>query len=130
MRQGGSAHRADYGADDLLRRAVALLVARFPPESRARASGELMQVLEDLHVDAGVPFGEATPVPLDLIRDELRQRAFETSWRRVGRESGLNPRALQMIAEGQTKCPLPRTQAKLRLWASRRFTESGVSGAA
>jgi hypothetical protein len=123
VRQPGSAQRGGYEAD-VLRRAVALLVAGLPPESRARASGELIRAVEDLHAREGVPFGGGATAPLDLIRDELRQRASETSWRRVGRESELSPRSLQMIAERQTKCPLPRTQAKLQRWASRRFAES------
>jgi hypothetical protein len=128
VRQPGSAQRGGYEAG-VLRRVVALLVAGFPPESRARASGELMRVVEDLHVEEGVPFGGAATAPLDLIRDELRQRASETSWRHVARESEVSPRSAQMIAERQTICPLPRTQAKLQLWASRRFAGSGDSEA-
>lgn len=123
MRQPCSAQRGGYDAD-VLRRAVALLVAGFPPASRARASGELMRVVEDLHAEEGIPCGGAATAPLDLIRDELRQRASETSWRQVGRESEVSPRSAQMIAERQTICPHPRTQAKLQLWASRRFAES------
>jgi hypothetical protein len=116
--------RRGYAAG-VCRRAVALLVAGLPPESRARASDALMWAVEDLHVREGVPFGGAATAPLDLIRDELRQRALETSWRRVGREAGLNPHSLQMIAERQTKRPLPRTEATLRLWASRRSALPG-----
>jgi len=122
VRPGGG---RGYGAG-VLRRSVSLLVAAFPPESRERASDELMRALADLHAREGVPFGAAATAPLDLIRDELRQRASETSWRRVGRESGLNPRSLQMIAERRTKRPLPRTEAKLRLWASRRSADDAV----
>ncbi len=110
-------------APDVLRRAVSLLVAGLPPESRGRASGELMRTVEDLHAREGVAFGRVATAPLDLLLDELRQRASETSWRQLSREVGLSPRALQMVAKRRTKRPRERTERLLRHWESRRFAE-------
>jgi hypothetical protein len=107
-----------YGAG-VLRRAFALLVAALPPESRERAVVELMRALEDLHAREGVAFGRVEAAPLDLILDELQQKAAETSWRDLGREVGLNPRTLQLMAERRTKSPRKRTEARLRHWHSR-----------
>lgn len=107
-----------YGAG-VLRRAFALLVGALPPESRERAVGELMRALEDLHAREGVAFGRVEAAPLDLILDEMQQKAAETSWRDLGREVGLNPRTLQLMAERRTKSPRKRTEARLRHWHSR-----------
>ena len=116
-----------YGAD-VLRRAFALLVSALPPESRERAVGELMRALEDLHAREGVAFGRVEAAPLDLILDEMQQKAAETSWRDLGREVGLNPRTLQFIAERRTRIPRKRTEARLRHWYSRSLAaRSGLS---
>lgn len=103
----------------MLRRALSLVVAAFPPESRERAVGEMMRALEELHAREGVAFGGTASAPLDLILAELRQHAAETSWRQVGREVGLNPGTVQRIAEQGTK-PRPSTETRLRRWGSRR----------
>jgi hypothetical protein len=110
--------RSGY-APDVLRRALSLLVAAFPPESRERAVGEMMRALEELHAREGVAFGGAASAPLDLILAELRQHAAETSWRQVGREVGLNPGTLQRIAEQGSK-PRRSTETRLRRWGSGR----------
>jgi hypothetical protein len=132
VRQPGSGDRPGggrgYGAG-VLRRAFALLVAGLPPESRERAVGELMRALEDLHAREGVAFGRVAAAPLDLVLDELQQQAMETSWRKVGREVGLNPRTLQLMVERRTKSPRKRTEARLRHWESRRSTGPGDCGA-
>ena len=107
-----------YGAG-VLRRAFALLVAALPPESRERAVGELMRALEDLHAREGVAFGRVESAPLDLILDEMQQKAAETSWRDVARQVGLAARTLQLMAERRTKRPRKRTEARLRHWHSR-----------
>jgi hypothetical protein len=107
-----------YGAG-VLRRAFALLAAALPPESRERAVGELMRALEDLHAREGVAFGRVESAPLDLILDEMEQKAAETSWRDVGRQVGLAARTLQLMAERRTQRPRKRTEARLRHWHSR-----------
>jgi hypothetical protein len=104
----------------VLRRAVALLVSRFPPEARERASAELIRAVEDLHAREGVAFGGAAAAPRDLLLDELRERASATSWRKLAREVELSPRALQMVVERRTQRPRESTERRLWDWASRR----------
>jgi hypothetical protein len=106
-------------APDVLRRALSLVVAALPPESRERAVGEMMRALEELHAREGVALDGAASAPLELILAELRQHAAETSWRQVGREVGLNPGTVRRIAEHGTR-PRRSTETRLRRWGCSR----------
>jgi len=59
--------RSGY-APDVLQRALSLLVAAFPPESRGRAVGEMMRALEELHAREGVACGVDAAPPNEIGR--------------------------------------------------------------
>jgi hypothetical protein len=87
------------------------LVAGLAVSYRRQAS-DLPGWLRSLVVDRKAP-------SLAEIVAELRLAATETSYRQLGRESGLNPRTLQLFVE-EGRIPRTTTVAKLRRWVVRR----------
>jgi hypothetical protein len=96
------------------------LVAGLAVSYRRQGSDNLPVWLRCLVVDLKAP-------SLAEIVAELRLAATETSYRQLGRETGLNARTIQLIVE-EGATPRRTSEAKLRRWVVRRNSEMQPCG--
>lgn len=64
--------------------------------------------------------------PVELLRAAVRRAAEASSYRRVAREAGLSPRALQMFVDAES-LPRAKTLHRIRDWYVRRAAATEAS---